>query len=108
MELLYEYRVVHVNVGKFDRNMDLAAKYGADLKAAGIPYLTVVDAAGKSLANQETGSLEDGPEHDPKKVLAFLSGLRAPPQDAQKVFADALARAKEAEKRVLLSFEAPW
>lgn len=100
--------MVHVNVGKFDVNMDLAAKYGADLKAAGIPYLTVLDGAGKPLANQETGSLESGPVHDPKKVMSFLTGLRAPPQDAHAVLADARARAKEAEKRVLLAFEAPW
>ena len=38
----------------------------------GVPFLTVLDADGGVLVRQETGSLEDGPRHDPAKVLAFL------------------------------------
>ncbi len=108
MKVLYEYRVVHVNVGKFDANLDLAEKYGASLKSRGIPFLTVIDASGKPLANQETGALEAGPDHDPKKVMDFLSAHQAEPLIAAEVLAQALARAAAAEKRVLLAFEAPW
>jgi len=106
-KLLYEYRVLHVDVGHMDKNQELVKRFGADL-TKGVPYLTVLDGGGKVLANQETGSLEIGDQHDPAKVLAFLEKHQAPPQDAHAVLADALARAKEAEKRVLLSFEAPW
>jgi thioredoxin-related protein len=41
-------------------------------KIDGVPHLLVLDAAGKLLASQETGSLEQGDGHDPAKVLAFL------------------------------------
>ena len=82
--LLYEYEIVRVDIGKFDRNMEIANGYGADLKKAGVPFLTVLDGAGKPLANQETGTLEAGQEHDPAKVAAFLNKYKAEPLDAVK------------------------
>ncbi len=105
-ELLYEYEVVYVDVGKMDKNMELAARYGAELK--GIPFLTVLDGGGQVLANQETGSLEQGKAHDPKKVLAFLSQHRAEYQDAQQLLAGAKAAAAKDGKRVFVHFGAPW
>lgn len=55
--MLYEYDVVLLDVGRFDKNLDLAAKYGADIKS-GVPYITILDSTGKLVVNQETGSLE--------------------------------------------------
>jgi thiol:disulfide interchange protein len=111
-KLKYEYDLVLVDIGKWDKNMDLAAAYGADLKANGVPFLTVLDADGKSIANQETGSLEaagaDKPSHDPAKVLAFLTERQAPYLTAESVLSDGLARAKAGNKKVFLHFGAPW
>ncbi|MCK6445363.1 MAG: thioredoxin family protein [Planctomycetes bacterium] len=110
-KILYEYDVVHVDVGHFDKNMELAKGYGADL-ASGVPFLTVLDADGKVIVNQETGELESKEpgkhEHDVPKVLAFLEKHQAPYLDAEKVYADALVRAKAEGKRVFLHFGAPW
>lgn len=106
--LLYEYEVVRVDIGKFDKNMEIAGGYGADLKKAGVPFLTVLDGAGKPLANQETGSLEAGQEHDPAKVAAFLNQYKATPLDAGKQLDAALAQAKKDNKKVLLHLGAPW
>jgi len=36
-KLMYEYEVVLVDVGRFDRNLELADSYKADLKKNGIP-----------------------------------------------------------------------
>ncbi len=109
-ELLYEYDVVHVDVGRFDKNMDLASELGA--KFEGIPFLTILDANGKALVQQETGSFEsdaDGkPGHDPQKLVEFLTRHKAPPLDAAAVRDAALARAKTEGKRVFLHFGAPW
>ena len=107
-KLLYEYRVVKVDVGRFDRNLDLVERYGAPLKEQGLPFLTVLDAAGEVLAQQETGALEQGQEHDPRKVLSFLEQHQAEPRKAQALLDGALARAAEEEKRVFVAFEAPW
>jgi uncharacterized protein YyaL (SSP411 family) len=117
--LLYEYEVVLVDAGRDGKNLDLAAEYKADCKKQGFPYLTILDANGKPLANQETGSLElkekngesvlgQGMGHDPAKVLKFLKDHQAAPADANAVLKAALAEAKKNDKRVFLHFGAPW
>jgi thiol:disulfide interchange protein len=107
-KLLYEYRVVLVDIGRWSKHMDLAERYQADLKKGGVPFLTVLDADGRVLANQETGALEDGDHHDARKVLEFLSRHQAPPQEADKRLAAALAEARSGNKRVFLHLGAPW
>jgi hypothetical protein len=111
-KLMYEYDVVRVDVGRFDRHLDLAAKYGAALKEKGLPYLTVLAADGRVIANQETGSLErdggDAPGHDAGKVLAFLTEHQAPPLRAEEVLARGLEQAKRDGTSVFLHFGAPW
>ena len=42
------YIVVHVDVGKYDKNLDLAKKYHVNLEK-GVPSLAVLDAQGKVL-----------------------------------------------------------
>lgn len=112
-ELLYEYNVVLVDVGRFDKHLDLAERYGADLKGGGLPYLTILDESGTVIINQETGALEkpkgSGPAgHDPTKVLGFLKTHQATPPAAEKVLADGLAAAGSASKRAFVHFGAPW
>lgn len=112
-KLMYEYVVVHVDAGKpVDKNMALATGYGADLKQHGFPFLTILDADGKPLANQETSPLEvDGnlaAGHDPKKVLDFLTRHEAAKLDAAKTLEAGVAAAKKDGKRVFLHFGAPW
>jgi thiol-disulfide isomerase/thioredoxin len=111
-ELLYEYDVVLVDIGKWDKNMELATSYGADLKQSGVPYLTLLDGDGKVLLNQDSGFFETKdearPGHDPKKVLEFLKGHQAPYAKAQDLYDAALARAKAEDRRVFLHFGAPW
>lgn len=69
--------LVHVDVGArgSDTNRDVAARYGDPLQH-GLPCLVVLDEAGEVAHVQETGSLEDGPRHDPERVLSFLSAHR--------------------------------
>lgn len=111
-ELSYEYDVVLLDVGKRDKHMDLALKYGVDLKEEGIPYLTILDSGGKVLANQETAGFEtkiDGQDgHDAKRIVELLKKHEAQPWKAETLLADALARAKAEDKRVFLHFGAPW
>jgi len=116
-KITYEYEVVLVDIGRFDKHMDLAEKYGADLRKHGVPYLTVLDASGKVLANQATSPFEK-PAPDaggdpyvgyvPAKVLEFLTAQQAPAQNADAVLVAAVARAKAEDKNVLLHFGAPW
>lgn len=116
-KITYEYEVVLVDIGRFDKHMDLAEKYGAELRKHGVPFLTVLDASGKVLANQATSPFEK-PAPDaggdpyvgyvPGKVLEFLTAQQAPAQRADAVLAAAVARAKAQDKNVFLHFGAPW
>ena len=105
--LLYEYRLVLVDIGRRDKHLDVAGRYGANLKKNGVPFLTVLDGDGKVLVNQETGSLEAGPGHDPAKVAAFLDKWKATPRDAEQELAAALAEARAEQKLVFLWLSAP-
>jgi len=106
--LRYEYEVVKVDIGKFDKNMELVEKYGAQLKKGGVPYLTVLDGTGKMITNQNTGDLEEGDHHDRAKVEAFLNAQKSPPVDAEKELAKALKQASKDGRKVLLHLGAPW
>lgn len=111
-ELMYEYVVVNIDIGKFDKNTELTQKYGADLKKAGVPYLTVLDSKGNVVTNQETGELESKEpgksEHDPKAVIEFLRKCQAEPIAASSALENALSAARTENKRVFLHFGAPW
>ena len=61
--------MVDVNKG---HNGDINKKYGNPTRF-GLPAIVILDADGKALATQDTGKLEQGDHHDPKKVLAFLN-----------------------------------
>jgi thiol:disulfide interchange protein len=63
--------VVLVDVNK-DHNSDINKRYGNPTRF-GLPVIVILDADGKVLTAQDTGKLEQGDHHDPKKVLAFLN-----------------------------------
>jgi thiol-disulfide isomerase/thioredoxin len=116
-ELLYEYETVLVDTGKDGKNNDLAESYGADIRKSGVPYLTIFDASGKPIANQDTGALErKGPDgksslslgHDADKVYDLLKSHEAQPLSAEAVLKEGVAAAKADGKLVLLHFGAPW
>jgi len=105
-----EYKVVNVNVGHLDANLDLAKAYGARLVAGALPALTVLDQKGKPLA-QATARDFSGAEPasiDPEKVAAFLTAHQAPAPDAIAPFEAAVKQAKRDGKTVFVWFSAPW
>jgi thiol:disulfide interchange protein len=65
------YVVVLVDVNK-GHNDATNKKYGSPTRF-GLPVIVILDADGKALTTQDTGKLEQGDHHDPKKVLAFLT-----------------------------------
>jgi hypothetical protein len=105
-----EYKVVYVDVGHGDKNMDVAAAYGAKPAAGALPYLTVLDKAGKVLAGAPSSDMtgDDPAAFDPKKVAAFLAKYQAPAPDADPPFRAALSQAKKDGRYVFLWFTAPW
>ena len=63
--------VVHINVGQFDANLDLAAEYHIPLKR-GVPALAVLSDHGKLLYSQKNGEFEAMRRMDSSSVTEFL------------------------------------
>ncbi|MCV2368424.1 thioredoxin family protein [Roseateles oligotrophus] len=68
--------VLKVNVGRFDRNTDLAAQIGVSLKK-GIPAVAVLKRDGEVLRATSGGELADARNMGDEAVLAVLEGLHA-------------------------------
>lgn len=66
------YVLVHVDVGHYDKNLDLAAKYDIPLKR-GVPALAVLDQHGRILYSQKNGEFESMRRMDPASVTEFLN-----------------------------------
>ena len=65
------YVVVDVNIGEYDRNLDLASKYGIPL-SKGVPALVVLDGAGHLLYAQRNKEFENMRVLDSAAVTRFL------------------------------------
>jgi hypothetical protein len=110
-KLSNEYKVVAVDVGHLDKNQDLAHTYGAALAPGALPYLTVLDKAGKVIAAhaaRDFNSDDDPAAFDSKKILAFLTEHQVPSPDARPLLDAAVGRAKREDKHVFVWFSAPW
>ncbi len=70
--LEHNYVVVHVDVGEYDKNMDIAQQYQVPLKK-GVPALAVLDSSGKLLYSQQSGEFEKARSLAPEDLLAFLN-----------------------------------
>jgi len=65
------YIVVHVDVGEYNKNLDLAQHYQVPLKK-GVPALAVLASDGKLLYSQQAGEFEAARSLAPEDVMAFL------------------------------------
>jgi protein disulfide-isomerase len=69
------FKVIHVDVGRFDRNLDLAKKYRVDLEK-GIPSLAVLSPQGETLYS--TGEFERARVMTEEDIIQFLNTWKAP------------------------------
>ena len=65
------YHVVHINVGNYDANIDLAKKYEIPLEK-GVPSLAILDPYGKLVVSQKKGEFESTVKIGPEDVVDFL------------------------------------
>jgi hypothetical protein len=105
-----EFKVVNVDLGHLDKNLDLAKTYGVTPTASALPALTILDKTGKVLANASAPlfSTTDPAAFDSDKVAAFLTEHEAPVPDSNAPFEAALNQAKRDGKSVMVWFSAPW
>ena len=101
-----EFEYVSIDVGQFDKHVDIATGFGTKLES--IPTLTVLDEDGKVLVNTKTEPFEENGGHSVAKLKEFLDRWQVPQKDAEQLLTAALARAKQEDKLVFLHFGAPW
>jgi thiol:disulfide interchange protein len=65
------YVLVPINIGQYDQNTAIAAKYGIPLKK-GVPALAVLDSGGRVIYSQRDGEFEAMRGMDPSSVTDFL------------------------------------
>jgi thioredoxin 1 len=77
--LATNYEVVHVDIGRGEKNQDLMAKYEVPMKR-GIPGLAVLDSNGKLIYSQKNGEFENARSLSPEDVIAFLNQWKPAPR----------------------------
>lgn len=75
--------MVHVNIGRYDRNLDLAKRYQIPLEK-GVPALAILDSRGRLLYSQRQGEFEAMRRMDVSAVTTFLNQWKAPLSHAQR------------------------
>jgi thiol:disulfide interchange protein len=77
LELLDKnFLLVHVDIGRFDKNLDITEKYNVPLKK-GVPALAVLDADGKLLYSQQAAEFGDMRYMYATSVTDFLNRWKA-------------------------------
>jgi thioredoxin 1 len=72
------YHVVHVNIGNYDKNLDLANKYDVPLDK-GVPGLAILDSDGTLVVSQKKGEFESTTRIGPEDVVEFLKRWKPRP-----------------------------
>jgi thioredoxin 1 len=70
------FRVVKVDVGRFDRNTDIAQAYGVPLKK-GIPAVAILSPQGKVVYATQAGELADARQMGDKGIFEFFTKAAA-------------------------------
>ena len=71
------FRVVKVNVGRFDRNVDIAESYGVPLRK-GIPAVAVLSPRGQVLYATRGGELADARNMGDRGIFEFFAKVSKP------------------------------
>lgn len=64
------YRVVHVDIGQHDKNLDIAQRYKTPIEA--VPALAVLDGNGKLLYSGQLHQFSAARNLDPQVIVKFL------------------------------------
>jgi protein disulfide-isomerase len=71
------FKVVKVNVGRFDKNVDVAESYGVPLKS-GIPAVAVLSDQGSVVYATRAGELADARKMGDDGIYAFFTKVATP------------------------------
>lgn len=69
--------VAHIDIGEYNKNLDLAKKYEIPLER-GVPAAAVLSSDGKLLVSQKNQEFEKAQSMAPEDILAFLNKWKGP------------------------------
>jgi hypothetical protein len=67
------YEVVNVDVGRFNRNLQIPARYGIPVRRDGVPAILIVDAGGRLLNAGHTSAIQDARRFTPQALADWLA-----------------------------------
>jgi thiol:disulfide interchange protein len=67
------YEVVTVDVGRFNRNLQIPARFGVTKKLEGVPALLIVTPEGKLINDKDVFATASASEMTPKSVADYLA-----------------------------------
>jgi len=65
------FHVVNIDVGNWDRNLDVSQRYGSPIDG-GIPALVILAGSGEVVASTKNGALADARTATAREVLDYL------------------------------------
>jgi protein disulfide-isomerase len=77
--LSHDFKIVKVNVGRFDRNLDVAESYGVPLKK-GIPAVAIISPKNEVLYVTKEGELADARKMGDQGIYEFFKRVTASPK----------------------------
>lgn len=72
--LAKHYEVVALDVGRFDKNLDVPARFGVKGKLKGVPAVLILSADGKLLNPDQLFALSDARTMTPQAIADWLAG----------------------------------
>lgn len=93
------YQVVLADITT-PKTRTLAAEYGVVLDGREVPWVSILDANGRVLCNQNLTDFEHDGRYDAQRFLAFLEKWKAPGGNAEEVLRAGLARAAVEDKKL--------
>jgi hypothetical protein len=67
------YDVVHVDVGRFNRNLQIPARFGFTKRLEGVPMVLIADKNGKLLNRDNTFVFADARSMKPQAIVDWLA-----------------------------------
>lgn len=67
------YEVVMVDVGRFNRNLQITARFGITRRLEGVPYVFITDADGKLLNAGHAATLDEARNMQPQAIVDWIA-----------------------------------
>jgi hypothetical protein len=67
------YEIVDVDVGRFNRNLQIPARYGITERLAGVPAILVVTPEGRLVNRNKVSAIEDARHMTPQALADWLA-----------------------------------